>query len=148
MELSTLNPNDWPYSREEWGELMAIRERESRVACNGCTACCKHDRVYLDPRKDDLATLKWHTEFVGGLPGAADPIPVAVLDRKDDGSCVYLTDTGCSIHGSAPSICKRMDCRVLLLLTQPSIREHRERINPQMIHVYKAGRERLQVSKD
>lgn len=101
------------------------------VPCNGCTACCWNDRVFLGPQ-DDPAAFKWHEE--GGY---------AVLDRKADGSCVYVTPEGCSIHGKAPAICKRMDCRELFKNTPPNVRERREAENPQMVHVYAAAAARM-----
>ena len=102
------------------------------VPCNGCTACCKHDRVFLGP-KDDPFAFKWHED--NGY---------AVLDTKDNGECVYLADDGCSIHGHAPAICKRMDCRELFKATTPEFRSIRIIENPQMKLVYEAGMERLQ----
>jgi Fe-S-cluster containining protein len=86
--------------------------------------------VFLGPTDDPYA-FKWHEE--GGY---------AVLDRKDNGECIYLNDTGCSIHGSAPAICKAMDCRILYQQTSPEVRERRGKENPQMIHIYRAA-ERL-----
>ncbi|MDP3139798.1 MAG: YkgJ family cysteine cluster protein [Burkholderiaceae bacterium] len=102
----------------------------TQVHCNGCTACCKHDRVFLGP-KDDPKAYRWHVE------GA-----YAVLDRKADGSCVYLTDAGCGIYGKAPDICQRMDCRELVQMTPPDRQAIRIQQNPQMALVYAAGRER------
>ena len=118
---------------------MNIEERRKQpaaVPCNGCTACCKHDRVFLGP-KDDPKAYRWHVEDV-----------YAVLDRNEDGSCVYLTPAGCGIHGSAPDICRRMDCRVLFMKTAPEMRAARELQNPQMVHVYAAGRDRLHTLED
>lgn len=63
----------------------------------------------------------------------------AVLDRKDNGECIYLTASGCGIHGRAPDICRRMDCRVLVLLTPAHVRERRVAENPHMARVYEAG---------
>lgn len=102
------------------------------VPCNGCTACCKNDVVVLG-KGDNLLAYRWHTEF--GRP---------VLDRKDNGDCVYLLDDGCSIHGKAPGICQRMDCRELYRMTPPERREQRMKENPQMIHIYSAA-ERMGV---
>lgn len=111
--------------------LDELRKQPASVPCNGCTACCKHDRVFLGPR-DDPKAYRWHVEH-----------GYAVLDRQADGSCVYLSANGCSIHDKAPSICKRMDCRVLYMKTAPEMRAARELHNPQMVHVYAAGRDRL-----
>ena len=104
------------------------------IKCGGCTACCKHDRVLLSPQ-DDPGTYHWHLE--AGTP---------VLDRKDDGSCVYLGPTGCGIHGQAPTICRRFDCRVLVQITPLAQRARRVRQNQQMAHIYAAGAERLRTT--
>ncbi len=105
------------------------------VNCNGCTACCKHDKIILGA-EDDRSAYKYHNEW-------ANAKQYDVLDRKSNGDCVYLSESGCSIHENAPGICKRMDCRQLYRGTTPEQRERRVRQNPQMIHVYTAGAERL-----
>jgi pyrimidine deaminase RibD-like protein len=106
----------------------------SAINCNGCTACCWNDVVRLTPA--EAPAFKHHAEWHNGAQAL-------VLDRRDDGACVYLTAEGCDIHGSAPGICQRMDCRELLQDTPPKTREVRVRQNPQMIHVYIAGAHRL-----
>ncbi|MDO9094451.1 MAG: YkgJ family cysteine cluster protein [Rubrivivax sp.] len=108
------------------------------VACNGCTACCRHDQVRLTAAERDR--FHWHFEWQNAQQ-------IAVLDRKDDGSCVYLTAEGCGIHGKAPGICQRMDCRKLLQDTPAEVRSVRVRQNPQMLHIYIAGAERLHTLK-
>lgn len=111
--------------------LEELRKQPSTVNCNGCTSCCKSDRVFLGP-KDDPKAYRWHVED-----------GYAVLDRKDNGDCTYITESGCGIHGSAPDICKRMDCRVLFMLTPTALRAIRQEENPQMTSVYQAGLTRL-----
>lgn len=112
-------------------DLEAKRQQHADVPCDGCTACCKSDRVCLGPKDDPTAYL-WHEED-----------GYAVLDRKDNGDCTYLTDTGCGIRGHAPDICKRMDCRVLFLMTTEPVRASRQIDNPQMTLIYQAGAARL-----
>lgn len=107
----------------------------SAINCNGCTSCCKRDMVILGPT-DNRAAFKWHNEWRNG-------IRFDVLDRKNNGDCVYLEQAGCGIHGHAPAICRRMDCRELYRGTTPEQRERRVRQNPQMIHIYTAGAERM-----
>jgi hypothetical protein len=117
-------------------ELNALRQQHSTVPCQGCTSCCRGDRVVLHPQLDRAEDFAHHLELHNGLW-------FRVLDRKPDGACAYLTGTGCGIHGRAPEICRRMDCRVLLLSTPPERRAEREAQNPQMRHVYLAGAARL-----
>jgi len=112
-------------------QLEAKRQQHSDVRCGSCTACCKSDRVMLGP-EDDLSAYRWHMEG-----------PLVVLDRKNNGECVYLTPKGCGIHGKAPDICKRFDCRVLFLITPKVQRRIRIEQNPSMREVYAAGRSRL-----
>jgi len=43
-------------------------------------------------------------------PGQA---PMMILDRKDNGDCVYLGESGCTIHDDAPWVCRDFDCRAI-----------------------------------
>ena len=115
--------------------LTEMRRQPADVPCNGCTACCRSDRVFLGPA-DDPKAFAWHAEVIDGLR-------YAVLDRQADGACVYLTATGCGIHGAAPAICRRMDCRVLVLTTESADQQRRIAENPQMAAIYSAGNDRL-----
>jgi hypothetical protein len=45
----------------------------------------------------------------------ADGGPRLMLARKEDGGCVYLGEAGCTIHDRAPWVCRRFDCRKLVL---------------------------------
>lgn len=111
-------------------QLLERKAQHSRVPCGDCRACCKQDRILLG-KGDDLLRLKWHLE---------DGVPV--VDRKDDGQCIYLGKSGCSIHKNAPNICKRFDCRVLFLTTPKAQRRIRIEQNPTMRAVYEAGKTR------
>lgn len=115
-------------------QLEALRKQPAKVPCNGCTACCKHDAVVLRPA--ERMKYKHHIEQVAGKN-------YAVLDRKDNGDCTYLMEDGCSIHDDAPDICKRMDCRVLYLITPAEIRGRRVKENPQMAIIYQEAEKRL-----
>ena len=113
--------------------LESRRQLPDDGPCGVCRACCSHDRVLLGP-KDDPKAYRWHLE--GGY---------AVLDRKVNGECIYLTTAGCGIHGKAPDICRRMDCRVLVLLTPADVQLRRAVENPHMALVYEAGRVRVET---
>ena len=96
--------------------------------------------MILGPR-DQPDAFRWHFEVLRGQK-------VAAPDRKANGECVYLTPAGCGIHGSAPEICKRMDCRVLYLLQPADLRQLRVVESPNTALVYDAGRERLESLRD
>lgn len=112
-------------------QLETLRKQTSNVPCGSCKACCKSDRIILGPT-DRRETYRWHKE------GHQD-----VVDRKENGECIYLADGGCSIHANAPDICKRFDCRVLVTITPAWRQGVRITQNPSLSLVYKAGRERL-----
>lgn len=116
-------------------QLDALRKRHSNVPCGACNACCKSDRIILGPT-DSRENYRWHQE------GSQD-----VLDRKENGECVYLTEAGCGIHDNAPDICKRFDCRVLVQITPAWRQGVRITQNPNLFFVYKAGQQRLHTLK-
>ena len=74
------------------------------VPCSGCTLCCCGDAVRLLPEDK---TRNYLTEPHPFIPSAL------MIAHKQDGSCIYLDDNGCTIHGHAPSLCRSADCRAL-----------------------------------
>ncbi len=74
------------------------------VPCNGCTLCCKGDAVRLLPWENPAL---YDTEEHPYVPG------MRMLAHKANRDCVYLTDSGCSIHERRPQQCRDMDCRVV-----------------------------------
>lgn len=72
------------------------------VPCGSCHACCHGELVQLTPEEAKL----YRTKTVEGH---------VVLDQTPDGTCVYLTTEGCSIHGHAPRVCREFDCRQYFL---------------------------------
>ncbi|EOH1034942.1 YkgJ family cysteine cluster protein [Salmonella enterica] len=78
------------------------------VPCNGCTLCCRSDAISIHPELGDVPE-DYLTEPHMVPQMAADGI--LMLAHKPDGSCVYLTDAGCGIHGKAPALCREFDCR-------------------------------------
>lgn len=83
----------------KWQAATAIT---GDVPCNGCTLCCLGDAIRIlsadDPTRYQTVP---HEHFPGQL----------MLDHKANGECIYLTDSGCGIHGTKPTMCVEMDCR-------------------------------------
>jgi uncharacterized protein len=80
------------------------------VPCNGCVACCRTQKAILHPQYgDDVASYQAVETTM------ADGRPEVMLARKDNGECVYLGEKGCTIHNRAPWVCRRFDCRKLVL---------------------------------
>jgi hypothetical protein len=72
--------------------------------CNGCIICCRNDAIRIFDHED---ASQWETE-----PHVMFPDRI-MLKRKRNGDCIYLAETGCTIHGNAPIMCKEMDCRLI-----------------------------------
>lgn len=75
------------------------------LSCNGCRKCCLGETITL-VRGDDPAKFEHEVDPERG---------VLVLKKGDDGNCVYLNETGCSIYGAQPIMCRSFDCRVYAL---------------------------------
>lgn len=80
------------------------------LPCNGCTACCQRDLIFLDQKKDEFK--KYEIEVTERFAH-----PVAVIKHKPNGDCWYLDrDKGCTIWDGRPSLCREFDCRVFLAM--------------------------------
>lgn len=80
------------------------------VPCNGCTACC-HGELVLHPEMGDDPARYQTRLVIHPLIGA----PALALANKPNGDCIYVGITGCTIHGWAPAICRKFDCRRYVL---------------------------------
>jgi hypothetical protein len=76
------------------------------VPCNGCTLCCQGDAIRLTEEDNPAEYL---TEPHPYIPG------VLMLAHKPNGDCIYLDESGCSIHDRAPSLCRSADCRSIAI---------------------------------
>lgn len=105
------------------------------VPCNGCTICCRNDLVRLLPN-DDPTQYKTqpHPFFKGQL----------ALAHKPNKECIYLTETGCTIHDSKPQMCREMDCR--RIAAQMSFTQARKSKMITMA-LYKKGRDLLKSTR-
>jgi Fe-S-cluster containining protein len=72
--------------------------------CGDCSACCKHykDIILQD---DELEVFGWKMDDTPTADGRQR------LKMKEDGSCIYLSDRGCSIYEQRPIACRHFDCR-------------------------------------
>lgn len=84
-----------------------MKELETKyVPCNGCTLCCKRDLIRLTANDNPVDYL---TVPHSRIPG------VLMLAHKENGDCIYLIESGCSIHERAPELCRNADCRAIAL---------------------------------
>jgi len=83
-------------------EYMENMEKYSgNVPCGSCRACCYHPNVNLI-LGDKADKLDFEIRENGGL----------YLKRKPDGSCIHLTDKGCTVYEHRPTACRTFDCRL------------------------------------
>ena len=81
-------------------------------ACNGCGLCCR--LFYINLSKKEYLSGTYKT--ILGEHGVIENFALAkesganLLDKKVDGSCVYLVDNQCSIHETRPQACRDFFC--------------------------------------
>jgi Fe-S-cluster containining protein len=93
------------------------RTQPAEVACNGCTLCCRSGELILVTEEDGDYPYEVEPVVIGGEPMEMHGQPIMGLKRRPDGSCVYVTDAGCAIHGHAPMTCRVFDCAGLYAST-------------------------------
>lgn len=101
---------------------------ENLVPCGSCTACCRGEAIFLYPEHGD-DPAEYETKMFRGR---------VILAHQLNGDCVYLDRLkGCTIHDRRPHICRKLDCRTLLLLPPHVLKAN---ISPAVIQ---AGKKQL-----
>jgi uncharacterized protein len=91
------------------GHFVDRNAERASVPCGSCTLCCRTLIVPLALEEFEQYDWVWVIrKDTGEKLGRA-------LRRRANGDCVYLGERGCSIHGRAPHVCMRFDCRELFL---------------------------------
>jgi len=90
-------------------QFRAALQSHQPVPCNGCTNCCYHAGVDVDPHTEPpehLAhlDLEWREQENGWF-----------LRKRQDGACIHLGLRGCSVYEHRPSACRQYDCRLYAL---------------------------------
>jgi Fe-S-cluster containining protein len=115
---------------------------QTEVLCNGCTECCRSKQaLFLHPAQgDDVESYQVRV--------AADPEtgnPVFLLATKENGECVYLGPTGCTIYHRRPLLCRSFDCRKHYLTLPRQDRDNLVRLDLSSRAVFNAGRSRVKT---
>jgi hypothetical protein len=113
----------------------------ANVPCGSCTLCCKTLIVPLANEEYEKYDWAWITTRDGQRLGRA-------LQRRADGSCVYLTERGCGIHGRAPHVCQRFDCRELFLKSDRNGRRRAIKSGKLPKSLFDRGREMLKFERE
>lgn len=95
----------------------------AEVPCNGCNACCHHETINVDPADEppeSIAHLSLepnpHADQVYTHPdGRTTKCAPLRLRHQDDGACIHLGPTGCTVYEYRPRSCRNFDCRVASL---------------------------------
>ena len=97
-------------------EFVDRNPKRADVNCDGCTLCC---RILLVPlAQEEFEKYDWvWVEKDGKRLGRA-------LRKRPDGSCVYLGEKGCTIHATAPNVCKKFSCADLVVKWNRNERRH------------------------
>ena len=111
------------------------------VNCAGCTLCCRGDMIMLHPECGDdpsqFETVRARNPITGEMGDMVAKKP-GTLD------CIYLGETGCTIHGRAPAICRAFDCGLLFerIMAQYPRVERRRMVSQRLIgkDVFEQGR--------
>lgn len=85
------------------------KERQSTqpVPCETCTsACCSNTVIRVLP--EDIERLQAAEVDVSGIKRFATPTALGFVGMIDasEGSCIYLTEQGCSVYNHRPTICR------------------------------------------
>jgi hypothetical protein len=129
-------------SRLSLARVMKSGIRDTRaVPCGSCQVCCKMSWVFLDPEAGDVAERYDTVEVVHPKTGA---LVKALAHKPNGGGCIYLGSAGCTIHGTAPSLCRAFDCRAYYLDMKATPRTVRKRALSEQYsaqELFEAGRE-------
>jgi Fe-S-cluster containining protein len=112
------------------------------VPCGKCQLCCKTLIVPLAQEEYEKYDWAWVVNAkTGERLGRA-------LKRQSNGDCVYLGEQGCTIHGRAPHVCQRFDCRELFLKSDRAGRRQAIKSGKLPKALFDRGRELLEKEND
>lgn len=120
-------------------DVGLLRAPRSDVPCDGCTVCCRGGEVVtLFPEAGDDPSTYLTKEAV-----MVDGTPLVMLQHKPNGDCVYLGESGCTIHDRAPAVCRTFDCRGFYLKLTRNERRVWMKQNEHKRRIFAAARARL-----
>jgi len=80
------------------------------MLCSQCGVCCKLFLINLT--KEEYKSGKYKTQFGEFVEDfeEAELCGANIITQKEDGSCIYLKEGTCSIHGIRPQSCRNFFC--------------------------------------
>ncbi len=122
----------------EPSHLVDKNNERADVPCGTCRLCCQTLIVPLAEEEYENYDWVWVTKMDGTRLGRA-------LRRLPGGACVYLGPDGCTIHGRAPHVCQRFDCRELFLKSDRNGRRRAIKSGKIPKVLFDRGREILEI---
>jgi len=109
------------------------------VPCGDCHLCCRMMTPVLVERGDDPA------QYDTALCLTPGKEPYLILNRQDNGDCIYLGEHGCTIHARAPWVCRTFDCRELFKASDRAGRKQAIKRGDMSKEIFDRGRELLKA---
>lgn len=107
----------------------------SEVPCKGCKRCCQGQQaIPLFPELGDADASEYETQQAG---------KVTILAWKENGDCVYLSESGCAIYDRRPVVCREFDCRMQYLSLTRAMRDGMIREGVASPETFAEGKKRL-----
>ena len=112
------------------------------MPCNSCTECCRSKQaLFLHPGQGD--EVESYQVRVATDPDTGDR--VFLLATKENGECVYLGASGCTIYNRRPLLCRSFDCRKHYLILPRQDRDNLVQLGLSSRAVFNAGRSRVKT---
>lgn len=108
------------------------------VPCGTCHLCCRLMTPVLPEKGDDPNMYQTAMCFTSGKA------PYMILDRHENGDCVYLGGDGCTIHDRAPWTCRDFDCRIVFMNSDRTGRRLAVKRGDMDARIFVRGRELLE----
>lgn len=117
-----------------------IPNSQTEVPCNTCVECCRSKQalILVPAQGDDVQSYQYS---VAAHPDTGEP--VYLLATKENGECVYLGPSGCTIYERRPLLCRSFDCRKHYLILPRQDRDNLVRLGLSSRVVFNAGRARV-----
>jgi hypothetical protein len=122
--------------------MEVLPSEETNVPCDGCTECCKSNQgLVLHPEQgDEVESYRFQI-----LGHRSEGDTVFALATDENGWCVYLGKSGCTIYDRRPFLCRSFDCRKHYLILPRQDRDNLVKIGLSSRSVFNAGRSRLKT---
>lgn len=94
-------PLPWPH---KWrGDDRLIRSSPYSYQCGACGRCCRDKLIQVNPYEIARLAAKLGISTTAFIEQHLDGV---YLRRREDGTCTFLNEQGCSVHDARPLVCR------------------------------------------